>query len=79
MKITGVQSRRNGKPLLLRLPELNFNDDQAGIPTAIQHQFGRRSFLACGNSDRDFDMLEWPQSALACVGLLAHHTDTERE
>ena len=32
---------RDGKPVLVRLPELNFNDDKEGKPVAINQHFGR--------------------------------------
>lgn len=70
----------DGKPVLLRLPELNFIDDKAGKPAGIQHHIGRRPIMAFGNSDGDFQMLEWTTSgAGARFGLIVHHTDAERE
>ena len=71
---------RDGKPVIVRLPELNFIDDKAGKPAAIQHHIGRRPIFAAGNSDGDFEMLEWTTSGPGprfC--LLVHHTDAERE
>lgn len=71
---------RDGKPVLVRLPELNFIDDKAGKPVAIQHHIGRRPIFAAGNSDGDFEMLEWTTSGEGPrFGLLVHHTDAERE
>ena len=71
---------RDGKPVIVRLPELNFIDDKAGKPAAIQHHIGRRPIFAVGNSDGDFEMLEWTTSGKgARFGLLLHHTDAERE
>jgi hypothetical protein len=71
---------RGGKPVLLRLPELNFIDDQAGKPVGIHQQIGRRPILAFGNSDGDFEMLEWTTAGEGPrLGLLLHHTDAERE
>lgn len=49
---------RDGKPVLLRLPELNFNDDKAGKPVAINQHIGRRPIAAFGNSAGDREMLE---------------------
>ena len=34
---------RDGKPVLVRLPELNFNDDKADKPVGINQHIGRRS------------------------------------
>src|SRR5207244_11125991 len=52
---------RDGKPVLVRLPELNFNDDKAGKPVGINRHIGRRPIAAFGNSDGDRQMLEYTQ------------------
>jgi phosphoglycolate phosphatase-like HAD superfamily hydrolase len=71
---------RDGKPVILRLPEVNFIDDKAGKPVGIQQHIGRRPIFAAGNSDGDFEMLEWTTSGPgARLGLIVHHTDAERE
>ncbi|MEM9354519.1 MAG: HAD family hydrolase [Planctomycetota bacterium] len=71
---------RVGVPLIVRLPELNFIDDKAGKPVGIQTHIGRRPVMAFGNSDGDFQMLEWTTSGPgARFGLIVHHTDAERE
>ncbi len=71
---------RDGKPVLLRLPELNFIDDKAGKPVGIHSHIGRRPIAAFGNSDGDFEMLEWTTSAPGPrLGLIVHHDDAERE
>jgi phosphoserine phosphatase len=70
----------DGKPVLVRLPELNFFDDKDGKPVAINQHIGRRPIAAFGNSDGDLQMLQWitvgqgPRFA-----LYVHHTDGERE
>ncbi len=71
---------REGKPVIVRLPELNFIDDKAGKPAAIQHHIGRRPIFAFGNSDGDLEMLQWTAagSGARFMGLV-HHTDAERE
>jgi phosphoserine phosphatase len=71
---------RDGRPVLVRLPEINFIDDKAGKPVGIQMHIGRRPIAAFGNSDGDLEMLQW--SCLAdgtrfC--LIVHHTDADRE
>jgi phosphoserine phosphatase len=71
---------RDGKPVLVKLPEINFIDDQAGKPAAIQHHIGRRPIAAFGNSDGDLQMLQWTAAGSGprfC--LYVHHTDGERE
>jgi phosphoserine phosphatase len=71
---------RDGKPVLVRLPEINFIDDKAGKPVGIQMHIGRRPIAAFGNSDGDLQMLQWTTSGPgARLGLIVHHTDAERE
>src|SRR5205085_9056502 len=50
---------RDGKPVLIRLPELDFIDDKTGKPIAIGKFIGRRPIMAFGNSDGDYEMLRW--------------------
>ncbi len=71
---------REGKPVITRLPELNFIDDKAGKPAAIQHHIGRRPVMAFGNSDGDLQMLQWTTAGTGPrFALVVHHTDAERE
>ena len=71
---------RDGNPVLVRLPELNFNDDKEGKPVAINQHIGRRPILAFGNSDGDLQMLQWTAAGDGeRLMLLLHHTDAERE
>ena len=44
---------RDGKPVLFRLPEIDFIDDKAGKPVGINQFIGRRPIVAFGNSDGD--------------------------
>jgi len=70
----------DGKPTLMRLPELNFIDDKEGKPVGINQHIGKRPILASGNSDGDFEMLEWTTAGDGPrFGLIVHHTDAERE
>ena len=71
---------RDGNPVLVRLPEINFIDDKAGKPVGIQMHIGRRPIAAFGNSDGDLQMLQWVTSGPgARFGLIVHHTDADRE
>jgi hypothetical protein len=71
---------RDGQPVLMRLPELNFIDDKAGKPVGINQHIGRQPIAAFGNSDGDFQMLEWTTSGVgARLGMIIHHNDAERE
>jgi len=70
----------SGTPRLVRQPEMDFLDDKEGKPVAIQKHIGRRPVMAFGNSDGDFQMLEWTTSGSGPrFGLLVHHDDGERE
>ena len=71
---------RESGPVLVRLPEIDFIDDKSGKPVGIQQAIGRRPTIAFGNSDGDFEMLEWTTSAKGPrLGVIVHHTDAERE
>ncbi len=70
----------DGVPVILKDPGIFFIDDHAGKPLAIEARIGKRPILAAGNSDGDFEMLEWTTSGTAPrLGILIHHTDGERE
>ncbi|MBC8128491.1 MAG: haloacid dehalogenase-like hydrolase [Gloeobacteraceae cyanobacterium ES-bin-144] len=71
---------RDGKPVLIKLPEIVLNDDKDGKPIGIQRHIGRRPIAAFGNSDGDLQMLQWTAAGAGprfC--LYVHHTDAERE
>ena len=71
---------RDGKPVLVRLPELNFIDDKDGKPIGINSYIGRRPLAAFGNSDGDLQMLQWTTGGQGSrFALYVHHTDAERE
>jgi uncharacterized lipoprotein YbaY/phosphoserine phosphatase len=71
---------RDGAPVLVRLPEINFIDDKAGKPIGIQMHIGRRPIAAFGNSDGDLQMLQWTTIGPGSrFGLIVHHTDADRE
>jgi hypothetical protein len=71
---------RNGVPELVRLSEFDFIDDKAGKPVGINSHIGRRPIAAFGNSDGDFQMLEWATAGKgARLGGLVHHDDAQRE
>jgi len=71
---------RDGEPVLIRLPEINFIDDKAGKPVGINSHIGRRPIAAFGNSDGDRQMLEWTQGGSgARLMMLVLHDDAQRE
>jgi phosphoserine phosphatase len=71
---------RDGAPVLLKLPAVDFLDDREGKPVAIQKFIGRRPILAFGNSDGDHQMLQWTAAGAGARFMgLVHHTDAARE
>ena len=71
---------RDGRGVLVRLPQLNFNDDKAGKPVGIHQHIGRRPIAAFGNSVGDQQMLEYAKGGRGVrFGLLVLHDDATRE
>ena len=71
---------RDGKPVLVRLPAVNFVDDKEGKPVGIQMHIGRRPLAAFGNSDGDLQMLQWTTAGSGPrFALYVHHDDAARE
>jgi phosphoglycolate phosphatase-like HAD superfamily hydrolase len=71
---------RAGKPVLVRLAQVDFVDDKEGKPVGIQTHIGRRPIAAFGNSDGDLQMLQWTAAGSGPhLCLLVHHTDAARE
>jgi len=71
---------RDGKPVLVRLPKINFIYDKEGKPIGINQHIGRCPIAAFGNSDGDLQMLQWTAAGKgARFCLYVHHTDAERE
>ncbi len=70
----------DGKPVLMRLPEIDFIDDGPGKPVGINEHIGRRPTAAFGNSDGDLQMLQYTMGGSgARFALIVHHTDGVRE
>ncbi|WP_288369672.1 HAD family hydrolase [uncultured Algoriphagus sp.] len=71
---------RDGKNQVVKIPELNFFDDKEGKPVGIHQHLGVKPTIAVGNSDGDYQMLEYTtNSSGPRLGILIHHTDSERE
>jgi phosphoglycolate phosphatase-like HAD superfamily hydrolase len=71
---------RDGKPVLVKLPGIDFVDDKTGKPIGINEHIGRRPIMAFGNSDGDLEMLQYTgggSGARFC--LYVHHDDAQRE
>ena len=70
----------DGQPVIHRKPKLHFLNDKAGKVVGIERFIGRRPILAGGNSDGDYQMLEWTTAGEGRrLGLIVHHTDSNRE
>jgi phosphoglycolate phosphatase-like HAD superfamily hydrolase len=70
----------DGKPVLVKLPKVEFIDDGAGKPVGINRFIGRRPIFAFGNSDGDHQMLQWTAAGGGARFMgIVHHTDGERE
>ncbi|MEP3299793.1 MAG: HAD family hydrolase [Pseudoruegeria sp.] len=70
----------DGKPVIVKEPQIFFNDDKGGKPIGIDNHIGKRPIFASGNSDGDYQMLEYTTAGNGLrLGVLLHHTDGERE
>lgn len=70
----------DGVPTIVKLPKVHFIDDKAGKPVGIHMHIGRRPIAAFGNSDGDFEMLEWTTAGPGVrLAMYVHHDDAERE
>lgn len=70
----------NGKPEIVRLPEIDFIDDKEGKPLGINRFIGRKPVFCSGNSDGDLQMMQWTAAGEGKRFMLyLHHTDSIRE
>lgn len=71
---------RDGKPILIKLPGVDFVNDKEGKPVSIQKFIGRRPVATFGNSDGDLQMLQWTAAGSGpSFCLFVHHDDSDRE
>jgi hypothetical protein len=71
---------RGGRPVLVKLAEVDLIDDKEGKPVGIHSRIGRRPIAAFGNSDGDLQMLQWATSGPGRrFALYVHHDDAARE
>lgn len=78
--VTQFKIGADGRPVLMKLPKVEFIDDGAGKPSGINRFIGRRPILAFGNSDGDQQMLQWTAAGSGARFLgIVHHTDAARE
>jgi len=84
-QVVGTQNamrfeQQGGQLVLMREPKIDFVDDGPGKPVGIYKHIGRRPILAFGNSDGDWQMLQYTMAgAGARMALIVHHDDPERE
>lgn len=78
--VVKYQIGADGKPELMKEAKIDFIDDGPGKPVGINRFIGRRPIFAFGNSDGDFQMLQWTTAGKGArfAGIL-HHTDAVRE
>jgi phosphoserine phosphatase len=70
----------DGRPRFDREAQVFFIDDKAGKPVGILRHIGREPVIAFGNSDGDYQMLDYVTHGDGPdLGLIVHHTDAERE
>jgi len=71
----------DGVPTITKLSDDLFIDDKAGKPVGIYRHIGRRPIFAAGNSDGDYEMLQYTtvDNPRPSLGLIVHHTDADRE
>ena len=61
-------------------PQVDFVNDKDGKPVNIEALIGRRPIAAFGNSDGDFQMLQWTTTGKGLrLGMIVHHDDAARE
>lgn len=78
--VTKFEIGANGTPALMKEPKIEFVDDGPGKPEGIDRFIGRRPIFAFGNSDGDWQMLQWTAAGGGARFMgLVHHTDAERE
>jgi len=74
------ENANEAAPALRRVAGVDFVDDRSGKPVGIQQMIGRQPIAAIGNSDGDFEMLEWTTTGPGTrLAMIVHHTDDVRE
>jgi hypothetical protein len=78
--VVKFQMGKDGRPVLVKEPKVEFIDDGPGKPVGINRFIGRRPVFAFGNSDGDLQMLQWTAAGGGARFMgIVHHTDAERE
>jgi len=67
-------------PKLMKLPQVNFIDDKSGKPVGIHQYIGKKPIFTVGNSDGDYEMMQWTNTSTGPhFAMFIHHTDAVRE
>ena len=75
----GVEEK-DGRLQVLREPHMDLINDGKGKPVGISYRIGKRPILAIGNSDGDYEMLQWTTEGPGSrLGVIIHHDDEKRE
>lgn len=70
----------DGGPAVVVEPAIDLVDDGPGKPVGIAQAIGRRPVIAVGNSDGDYEMLDYSTSGSGPrLGIIIHHDDGARE
>jgi phosphoserine phosphatase len=79
--MTSTYEVKNDTPRIMRNAELDIMNDGKGKPVNIYNQIGKRPVFSVGNSDGDYEMLQWTTTATGYprFGMIVHHTDSVRE
>ncbi len=71
---------KNDTPVIMRMDELSLMDDGPGKPIGIYEHIGKKPVFAAGNSDGDYQMLQWTSTNTEPhMEIIVHHTDSTRE
>lgn len=68
------------KPVLKKIAGINFIDDKSGKPVGIHQFIGKKPIFTVGNSDGDYEMMQWTNTSTGPhFAMFIHHTDSIRE
>ena len=71
---------KDGQPNIRSLSELDLMTNKQGKPVGIHAHLGRKPIIGFGNSDGDYEMLQWISSnPKPHRAYIIHHDDAERE
>lgn len=72
--------QRNGRGELIQLAQLDRLNEGPVKPAAVLERLGRRPIAAFGNSDGDYEMLQYTTTSQGRrLGVIVYHDDADRE